>query len=207
MSLEEARRFLATLKTDKNLFTTSSGELQRAVSLANEISFRPTRPILWGARNIGDFIAASGFGCTGTDLGAALFVRSLRNVEGLDIGYDADRLIFGSVEFEKGQAPPDAVVAAATDQVAVRLASRPGIERVARAGMPPMTGFSFGLLFTDEGSVGSSSNTAPTFAVVSADYFATVGMRLLRGSTFDDRPGAPPAVVVNDAMARTVWPG
>jgi predicted permease len=140
-------------------------------------------------------------------VGAALFVRSLKNVEGLDIGYDADRLIFGSVEFEKGQAPPDAVVGAVTEQIAARLASRPGIEHVARAGMPPMTGFAFAQLFTDEGSLGSSSNVAPTFSVVSANYFATVGMRLLRGSTFDDRPGAPRAIVVNDAMAKAVWPG
>jgi putative ABC transport system permease protein len=140
-------------------------------------------------------------------VGAALFVRSLRNVEGLDIGYDADRLVFGSVEFEKGQAPPDAVVGAATEQIAARLASRPGIERVARAGMPPMSGFSFQLFFTDGYSSASSSNAASTFSVVSSNYFATVGMRLLRGSTFDDRPGAAKAIVVNEAMARTVWPG
>jgi putative ABC transport system permease protein len=140
-------------------------------------------------------------------VGAALFVRSLKNVEGLDIGYDAERLVFGSVEFEKGQAPPDAVVGAATKEIAARLASRPGIAQVALAGIPPMRGFSFGRFFTDTDSSRASSRDAPTYAVVSANYFATVGMRLLRGSTFDDRPGAPRAVVVNDAMAKAVWPG
>jgi predicted permease len=140
-------------------------------------------------------------------VGAALFVRSLRNVEGLDIGYDADRLIYGSVEFEKGQAPPDAVVAATIAEIGSRLASRPGIESVARAAMPPMSGFAFGLLLTDGDTVGSSSNGAPTYLVTSANYFATVGMRFLSGSTFDDRPGATRAVVVNDAMAKRVWPG
>jgi predicted permease len=140
-------------------------------------------------------------------VGAALFVRSLRNVEGLDIGYDADRLIYGSVEFDKGQAPPDRVLTSMMTDIAIRLASRPGIESVASAGMPPMTGFAFGQLFADGESAGSSSDRAPTFLVTSANYFATVGMRFLRGSTFDDRPGAVRAIVVNEAMARQVWRG
>jgi predicted permease len=138
-------------------------------------------------------------------VGAALFVRSLRNVESLDIGYDADRLIYGSVQFEKGQAPPDAVLSATLTELETRLALQPGIERVARAAMPPMTGFSFAPLYIDGDT--SSNRPSPSFLVASANYFSTVGMRFLRGATFDDRPGAPREVVVNDAMAGLFWPG
>src|SRR5262249_27253337 len=44
----------------------------------------------------------------------------------------------------------------------------------------------------------------PSFNVVTANFFATSGLRFLRGTTFDEHA---PTVVVNDAMARLVWPG
>ena len=138
-------------------------------------------------------------------VGAALFVRSLQNVEGLDIGYDADRLVFGSVQFDRGLAPPDAVLGATIEQISARLASYPGVERIARAGIPPMRGFSAQPLFADDAD--TNATRTPTYTVVSASYFATVGMRLLRGSVFDDRSGAPNTIMVNDAMVKSLWRG
>ncbi|MDQ3906783.1 MAG: ABC transporter permease, partial [Acidobacteriota bacterium] len=43
--------------------------------------------------------------------------------------------------------------------------------------------------------------------VVSPDYFRAMGMKLLRGRALDERDtkDSPPVVVVNEAMARTVW--
>jgi putative ABC transport system permease protein len=39
-------------------------------------------------------------------------------------------------------------------------------------------------------------------------YFSTIGLRVLDGREFTDQdaPGAPPAVIVNDVLARKVWP-
>jgi predicted permease len=44
---------------------------------------------------------------------------------------------------------------------------------------------------------------------VSPDYFATMGTRVLRGRgiTNEDVAGAPRAMVVSQAMAKTLWPG
>ena len=44
---------------------------------------------------------------------------------------------------------------------------------------------------------------------VSPDYFATVGTRIIRGRGFTDGDNAiaPRAMVVSDAMAKTLWPG
>jgi len=43
---------------------------------------------------------------------------------------------------------------------------------------------------------------------VSADYFQTLGLQLLRGRTFDtrDTAQAPRVVIINEAMARKFWP-
>ena len=48
---------------------------------------------------------------------AVLFVTSLRNVRDLDIGYDADRLVFAGVTFDEGGRPPSAVQGAAYRQI------------------------------------------------------------------------------------------
>lgn len=136
--------------------------------------------------------------------GAALFVRSLRNVTALDIGYDRDRLVIGWVSFEDDQRVPEAVESAAIDRVEQEMAARPEAESVSRAGIQPMLGFGFITMFTESGALGPMGNAYPSYNTVSRNFFATTGLRMLRGTTFDEHA---PSVVVNDAMARLVWPG
>jgi predicted permease len=145
-------------------------------------------------------------------VGAALFVQSLRNVRALDIGFDPDRLVFASVGFLEGEAPPAPVLAAALRDAASRLASRPGVEAVARAGMEPMRGFGVKQFFADEFELVSFSSSdigTPFMAPVTPSYFEAVGLRFLQGRSMagGDVDGGPAEVVVNEAMARLVWPG
>ena len=142
-------------------------------------------------------------------VGAALFVQSLRNVQGLDIGFDADRLVFGRVEFAEGEKPPRPVFLAQVRDVAARLRGRPGIEAVARAGMEPMQGFSTYNFFVGADSAQSFGRRSPLSAVVSPAFFDAVGLRMLRGRGFSggDTEAGPAELVVNEAMAKLVWPG
>jgi predicted permease len=145
-------------------------------------------------------------------VGAALFVQSLRNVRALDLGFDSDRLVFGSLEFLEGEAPPRPVIVAALRDVASRMAGRPGIEAVARTGMEPMRGFSMMDVFADEfspESVQANPHAQPFAASVTPSYFEAVGLRFLQGRRMagGDVDGGPAEVVVNEAMARLVWPG
>ena len=141
-------------------------------------------------------------------VGAGLFVQSLRNVEGLDIGYDSGRLLFGEVQFEEGSEPPAAARAAASTEVAARLRGRPGIEVVARTAMPPLYGFSFTTFFSGADSAGSFGENIPTMAEVTPEFFQAAGIRLLAGRTFTPTAGTPPdEVMVNEATARLLWPG
>jgi ABC-type antimicrobial peptide transport system permease subunit len=51
-------------------------------------------------------------------------------------------------------------------------------------------------------------NETPSMNAVSPEYFAVTGMRVLRGRsiTSSDVAGAPRVVLVNETMARVVWP-
>jgi predicted permease len=142
-------------------------------------------------------------------VGAALFIRSLDNVQSLDIGFDSDRLVFGGVQFAEGEAPPRPVFAATMRDVALRLRGRPGIEAVARTAMEPMQGIGFHDFFVGTDSAGSFGRLQPTASSVTPSFFQAVGLRIVRGRGFsgDDADGAPAEVVVNERMASLVWPG
>jgi putative ABC transport system permease protein len=142
-------------------------------------------------------------------VGAALFVRSLRNVEALDIGYDVNRLVYGWADFERGQGPPEAVVAATVKEIADRLRDRPGVEAVARSFMIPMQGFSMATFFWGDGARDSSlslQGRVPSIAAVSPEFFRATGMRVLSGSSFGERTDAR-ALIVNQRAAEQLWPG
>ena len=142
-------------------------------------------------------------------VGAALFVRSLSNVQALDIGFDSDRITFGWVQFQGEDKVPDAVVGAKLQEIAAALDGKPGVETTALAVNVPMRGIRFLTFFWGPGAKDSSASlrsSFPTLSPVTASFFDVVGMRLVRGSVFEDRKGAPGQVMVNEEMAGLLWP-
>ncbi len=138
-----------------------------------------------------------------------LCIASLRNVQGVDIGYDASRLLFASVRFETPPAHANAVVDRGLRQTAAGLAGIRGIESVAYATLAPMRGFSFITTFVNGDSVQrlvADSKADPSFNAVSSSYFRTVGTRLVRGRVFADG-SRENAVVINERLAQVAWHG
>lgn len=133
--------------------------------------------------------------------GAALFVRSLQNVRGLDIGFDRERLLFGAMEFDDGRGPAEAAVEAAVARAAERVRAHPAVEATARTTMQPMNGWSMMTLWIGDDSV---TRDMPTMSGVSAGFFRAAGLALVEGR----EPGeGAREVVVNRAMADAFWPG
>jgi putative ABC transport system permease protein len=91
-----------------------------------------------------------------------------------------------------------------------RLAAAPGVQSAAVSTTLPMSGSSLGAGFTvDDHPVANPADrpTATGFAI-SPDYFATMGIQLVRGRVFtarDDEKG-PPVAIINETMARRFWP-
>jgi predicted permease len=141
-------------------------------------------------------------------VGAALFVQSLKNVRQLDLGFDASRLLFAHVTFESKDVTRDAAVPAHLVELATRLRSTPGIDGTAMTAMRPMWGFSSETYFPDADTI-ANNKPMGMFWAVSSDYFATAGTRLIAGQPFPRVSAAamPPSVIVNEAMARALWPG
>ena len=142
-------------------------------------------------------------------VGAGLFVRSLRNVQALDLGVDVSHLLVATVD-----QPPTDVDAAASDAIYLRLLERirtfPGV-----AGAAASVGTPFGWSHATEvrasgvDSIPQVKDGGPYFVAVTPDYFRTVGLRILSGRGFSDGDGprAGRVAVVGRTFARLVWPG
>jgi len=91
-----------------------------------------------------------------------------------------------------------------------RAAGMPGVKSVALAStMPLSNGLGSLPLVTESAAVVSDSNTPHTdYNVVSPEFFATVGVAVVRGRGFTaaDREGSQPVAMVNQDLVRQFWP-
>jgi putative ABC transport system permease protein len=137
-------------------------------------------------------------------VGTGLFVRSLRNVQDLDFGYDTPHVLLVSVEMRGLHIDSLANIALRRDLVE-RARSIPGVENAAITTSVP-----FWMSWTEDLFTQSrdSIHGEYLFNTVSPSYFATMGTRIVRGRGFTDadKEGAPGVVVVSQTMARKLWP-
>jgi putative ABC transport system permease protein len=145
---------------------------------------------------------------------AALLVRSFRNVEAIDTGYDAERLAYAEVQpdmtFGKRDAEAYRAIGAMLPDVAQRLARVPGVEGTALALRRPLQPPGFWPVFLPgRDSTPKMNRGLPFTHVVSQGFFTVSGMHMQDGRALReaDGTGAEPVVVVNTSMAKTFWPG
>ena len=139
-----------------------------------------------------------------------LFVRSLRNVDAIDVGFDARRTVVANVDWQAFGIPP-AEARAALARAQERLRGVSGIEGAALAMMAPFSGASMGGLHVPGRASLDEVSGAPggmffTNAVDTA-YFSTMGMPLVRGRAHQAlTAGSEREIVVSETFARRVFP-
>jgi putative ABC transport system permease protein len=92
-----------------------------------------------------------------------------------------------------------------------RVRALPGVRRASAVSSLPMAGSTSSRDVTIEGRPRAAANEELLAVICAAlpEYFETVGIRLLRGRTFDARdglPGTPPVAVVNEMFAKRYLP-
>jgi predicted permease len=146
---------------------------------------------------------------------AGLFVRSLRDIQHLDLGYDRERVLAVDVSFplpDSGAAPDATTMAARAryEDLRARFERVPGVASASIAFSSPLSAVNITRLRVPGlDSLPSGKGGIALLVAAAPDYFETVGTRILRGRGFEaaDGSGAEPVVVVNETMARTLWPG
>jgi putative ABC transport system permease protein len=138
-------------------------------------------------------------------VGAGVFVRSLRNVQGFRLGYDADRIVFAGANLRGTQLNPGELNAL-NERLVLAAREIPGVTHVSLAeSVPFYSNESRGLWVPGVDSIRRRGRFV--LQAGGPEYFATLGTRILRGRAFDesDRTGSPRVVVVSDGMARAIW--
>ena len=141
--------------------------------------------------------------------GAGLFVRSLRNVRAIDLGFDADRLLMASVDLPREGYTTERRNALYKEMMA-RVAALPGIEGAAVAVTAPFySTISLDLSIPGRDSLPDLSTGSPNMNAVTPDFFRTMGLELKRGRTFTEADGSTSerVAVISEAMASYGWPG
>ena len=140
-------------------------------------------------------------------VGAGLFVRSLKNVNGVRLGYDVDPVLL--VDLNMRGEKLDSVAAVGLRQRLLQAATTiPGVTHAsAQVSVPFWSTWSIGLYVQGIDTVGKLGQF--NLNAVSPDFFATFGTRILRGRGIgpQDVDHAPRAMVVSEGMGQTLWPG
>jgi predicted permease len=141
-------------------------------------------------------------------VGAGLFVRTLRNLHRVDVGFNRESLLLFEIDVVGGRRPPLDPIAT-LDPIRERIATLPGVRRATYAFDAPVStsgsGGGVGGVVYVPGYVQTTINEGVGRNDVDSSYLATLEIPLLRGRNFDlhdYREGAPQVVIVNQVFAK-----
>ncbi|MBO0860401.1 MAG: ABC transporter permease [Chloracidobacterium sp.] len=143
--------------------------------------------------------------------GAGLLIRSLWRLQQVDPGFNVERLLTMKVALPGAKYPEAEQPSQFFERMLGQVAALPGVKAAAVTTELPFTSRNSASSFQIVGR--TPLPTGQTIdagrRTVSADYFHTPGLRLLRGRYFDhrDNESAPRVVIINETMARKFWPG
>jgi len=142
--------------------------------------------------------------------GAGLMIRTIRNLLTIDPGFRADGVLTMRISTPVVWYPDSVRVAAFWDDVQRRVASLPGVKRVAAVRLLPLASE-----MGDWGLVVQGYTPAPNLGtpgdwqIVTPGYFETMGLTLREGRTFttSDDMRAPLVMIVNRAFEQQYFGG
>ncbi|MFZ0818489.1 MAG: ABC transporter permease [Candidatus Acidiferrales bacterium] len=146
-------------------------------------------------------------------LGAGLLVRSLVSAEGIDPGFNhkQNMLLVGVLSFER-LTPTQFRLG--YDRILDQLEGLPGVRQASLTQFVPLSLDGGGLTKNiivpgKEPPPGEEDGQAIHYTVVGPGYFSTMGIRIMQGRAFgrEDGEASPGVVMINETLARRLWPG
>src|SRR5581483_9906991 len=135
-------------------------------------------------------------------VGATLFVTTLRNARAVDLGMSLDHVLISDLDVVSAGYTPDRAHAM-IDPILTRLGALPGVRSVALsdAGLEPgWITYTFSVPGRDS-LPRVRAATRMSFSAVTQDFFATLGIPLVRGRGFTRADRARNVIVVSQAFA------
>jgi putative ABC transport system permease protein len=143
-------------------------------------------------------------------IGAGFMIRSLVSVLDVDPGFRPDHLLTMHFSLPPSRYPTSAQTAVFCRQAIEKIAAVPGAKAASFADGLPLTRIRL-MQFTVEGDPVPKHGSEPTAdmrGISSPSYFETLGISLVSGRNFtvDEINQNLPVIVVNQKLARKLWP-
>jgi len=143
-------------------------------------------------------------------IGAGFMIRSLLSVLEVDPGFRADHLLTMHFSMPPDRYSTNEQTAAFCRQALERIAALPGVKAASFADGLPLTRIRL-MRFTIEGQPTPKHGSEPTAdmrGISSPSYFETLGMSLVSGRNFtaDEINQSLPVIVINQKLAKKLWP-
>jgi putative ABC transport system permease protein len=143
-------------------------------------------------------------------VGAGLLFRSFLTLLKTDAGFNPDNILTMNLVLPAVKYKEEAQRFAFYQDLVQRVQHLPGVESAAFVNYLPLGGSnsSDSYLVEGEPEPAPGQENDGRYRVCTPDYFQSMGIRILRGRGFNDqdKAGAPPVVIVNEALARKHWP-
>jgi putative ABC transport system permease protein len=143
--------------------------------------------------------------------GALYFARGLDQLLRRDAGWKPETLLRGILAMPSSRYPDNKRMMLFYDRVQERISALPGVAAAAISHEVPAFGFPSGRQFVVQGQPPPVQGSEPGAPIngVSPGYFRAIGTRLLSGRDFSaaDRSDSPKVIIINETMARTLFPG
>ena len=144
-------------------------------------------------------------------VGAGLLLASFQRVLAVDPGFDADRLLTGSLSFPAARYQDEVAVRTAIARILAQVRSAPGVEAAGFTTTLPISGDHNDSVIVAEGyqMAPGESLISPSQVRVSPGYFEAMRTELRRGRFFDARDvkDAQRVIIVDEQLAQKFWPG
>jgi putative ABC transport system permease protein len=140
--------------------------------------------------------------------GAGLLVQSYMRLTSIDLGFSAEGVVTMDVRAQGPRFESEwARVVAFHDRALEELAGVPGVRSVAVTSLLPLHERDGRFITSVSPGDGVKAEQATEYRFVSAGYFATLRVPLLRGRDFSaiDRAGAPRVAIIGESTARTLF--
>ncbi len=143
-------------------------------------------------------------------VGAGLLTRSFLSLVKTDPGFNPDHVLTMNLVLPSAKYKDKPARAAFYNDLVQRVRVQPGVESAAVVNYLPLGGAnsSDSYLVEGEPEPAPGDEVDGRYRVATPDYFRTMGISIVRGRGFtdQDKAGAPPVVMVNEAFVRKHWP-
>jgi putative ABC transport system permease protein len=143
-------------------------------------------------------------------IGAGLLLQSFVRLTGVELGFQTDRVLTMVIQLPVVKYPAAVNRLSFFERLEERVNRLPGVQGVFSVSQIPLRGgWETGIETEDQPVAAGAKMQTVASKAVTPGFFSTVGLTLLSGRllTPADRDGTLPVIVINERMAKDVWPG